>query len=66
MSGAIGRTLDDGSVITDEFCQCGHSVEEHNHLYIGSVKTEGSGDCRKCPCPRFTWARFETQKPDDA
>lgn len=58
--GAIGQAVTDGR-ITDEVCQCGHSIRQHFRLTgWPGVWAEGKGRCgvKGCTCRRFTWARF--------
>lgn len=41
------------SGIIDEYCTCGCLKSEHN-----DTLAKGHGSCKKCDCPKFTWASF--------
>jgi len=58
------KTLNDGRVVVDEMCQCGHKASEHgsqiHELSDGEVfvGNEGQGGCTECNCDQFTWKGF--------
>ena len=52
----LWHPLNNGSVIIDAWCTCGHKQSKHNHKAL----VKGHGPCEKCNCSQFMWKDYIT------
>ena len=52
--------FDDGAVVLDEKCLCGHLCSEH-----ADTISYGHGFCGECGCIRFAWVDFVVQNTNE-
>lgn len=52
---SLRKVLNDGTIIVDEMCECGHLRSAHMDTF-----SVGHGRCRVplCDCKKFTWKEF--------
>lgn len=47
-------TKTNGTKVRIGICKCGHTGGVSHSEHYDNLEY-GHGDCKKCPCPQFTW-----------
>jgi len=57
--GAIGTRLITGACVTDELCECNHSIHQHfPTVEEATARPYAPQRCNICSCTRYRWSQF--------